>query len=261
MSESLIATQWSPNSIRQEVQGTGSSVVMVVVPSTGSKGTGWFVSDRHVVTNKHVVQEGAANEIQLVFSNGDIQQVANIQSSTLDDLAVLTTDPPQSSCPLKIDCAPVTIGTQVYAWGHPLGYNGPAPLLTVGYVAGANKYPRPAGGPVLRIVLNAALNPGNSGGPVVVWGETAVRGVVVSKHAPITPYLQSAMDALANQQNGFMYTQTDANGNQTNISEGQVVAAVLQYFRSMTQVVIGEAIAANDLVAFLDNNNIPWSAV
>lgn len=40
--------------------------------------------------------------------------------------------------------------------------------------------------------------------------------------------------------------------------ESQVVAEILQYFRNMTQVVIGEAIAAEDVIAFLDRHGVPW---
>jgi hypothetical protein len=41
--------------------------------------------------------------------------------------------------------------------------------------------------------------------------------------------------------------------------EGQIVAECLEHFRKMTQMVLGEAIVASDLVAFLDQNGIPWT--
>jgi len=108
------------------------------------------------------------------------------------------------------------------------------------------------------LVLNAALNPGNSGGPVFAWGEQSVRGVAVTKHAPISQYLQSAIDALKNNSSGIVFTATDGQGNTTTFVESQIVARILQYFRDMTQVVIGEAIAAEDVIAFLDKNSVPW---
>lgn len=100
-------------------------------------------------------------------------------------------------------------------------------------------------------MINAAFNPGNSGGPLLVWGEDTVVGVVVSKHAPISPWLLSILQALQNQQSGFTYTATDSQGNQSQFTEAQLVAQVLLYFREMTQVVIGEAIAGEELETFL----------
>jgi hypothetical protein len=148
---------------------------------------------------------------------------------------------------------------QVYALGFPLAYNGPAPLMIVGYVAGFEARTVSAGStPQQRIVLNAALNPGNSGGPVFRWGESCVAGVVVSKHAPISPFLQSAIDALATNRSGVVFTATDAQGNTHKFVESQLVADVLKYFRSMTQVVIGEAIPMDDVRSFLTSTGVAW---
>lgn len=40
--------------------------------------------------------------------------------------------------------------------------------------------------------------------------------------------------------------------------EAQVVAEVLEYFRSLTQVMIGEAIAGSEVINFLKDKNIPY---
>ena len=82
-------------------------------------------------------------------------------------------------------------------------------------------------------------------------------GVVVSKHAPISPWLASIITALRNQRSGFHYTATNPGGTSQSFSEAQLVAEVLLYFRQMTQVVLGEAISGEELVAFLKTNGIP----
>jgi S1-C subfamily serine protease len=134
--------------------------------------------------------------------------------------------------------------------------------MTVGYVAGFEARTVVLGAaPQQRLVLNAALNPGNSGGPVFAWQESSVRGIAVSKHAPISPFLQSAIDALASNQTGVVFTGTDAQGNPINFVESQLVADILKYFRSMTQVVIGEAIPIADIASFLSSNSISWQSV
>ncbi len=67
----------------------------------------------------------------------------------------------------------VRIGHQVDTWGFPLIYNGPAPLLSVGYVSGlyeaaesnfCDKTKNSQGLKFKHIVVNGAFNPGNSGG-------------------------------------------------------------------------------------------------
>jgi hypothetical protein len=131
--------------------------------------------------------------------------------------------------------------------------------MIVGYVAGFEaRTVRPGTATQQRIVLNAALNPGNSGGPVLRWGDSCVAAVVVSKHAPISRFLQSAIDALAANQAGVVFTATDAHGNTRRFVESQLVADVLKYFQSMTQVVIGEAIPMTDVRSFLASNGIQW---
>ena len=237
------------------------SVVIVFCNPTGQKGTGWLVSGRHIVTNEHVVRGGTSGNVVVQFSDGTVHQVTKIICDPYTDLAVLELVVPVTYAPLRIEAKTLDIADKVYAWGHPLGYSGPSPILTVGYLAGFNGHLiQGMQNPQLRLVLNAALNPGNSGGPVFKWGELAVRGVAVTKHAPITPYLQSAIAALKNNNSGVVFTATNSQGGTTNFAESQIVADILQYFRDMTQVVIGEAIIANDLIAFLNANQIPWTA-
>jgi hypothetical protein len=103
-----------------------------------------------------------------------------------------------------------------------------------------------------------AFNPGNSGGPLFIAGSEEVIGVVVSKHAPITTFVRSAIDVLARNKSGVVYTATDEHGNKREFVESQVVAEVLLYFRQMTQVMIGEAVAASELIAFLEHHKLPW---
>ncbi len=256
-----ISTQSTLNSGAMLPTQVIMSVVIVFCHATGQKGTGWLVSGRQIVTNEHVVRGGASGNVVVQFSDGTVHQVIKIICDVHTDLAVLDLVAEVGYTPLKIEANPLDIADKVYAWGHPLGYSGPPPILTVGYLAGFNQHLiQGMVNPQLRLILNAALNPGNSGGPIFKWGELAVRGVAVTKHAPITPYLQSAIAALKNNSSGVVFTATNGRGGTTNFVESQVVAEILQYFRDMTQVVIGEAITANDLIEFLNHNQISWTA-
>ena len=254
-----ISTEWLLNSTSALPCEVVLSIAMVVTTSTGHKGTGWLVSDRHLVTNEHVIRGGTANTVFVQFSDGENIKAHSIVFDALTDIAVITLARTVSYVPLKIAKDLPEVGTRICAWGHPLGYNGPPPILSVGYVAGFNvHHPQGALAPQCRLVLNAALNPGNSGGPVFSWGEQTVRGVAVTTHAPITPFLQSAIAALQSNASGVCFSATDEQGKVHEFVESQVVAEVLQYFRNMTQVVIGEAIAAEDVIAFLNKHGVPW---
>ena len=259
MTQMPISTQWMLNATGQINSNLALSVVMIVCNTTGSKGTGWLCSNLHIVTNEHVVRGANFNNITIVFSDGtQMVPVSKIEDAQID-IACLTLPFASTYAPLKIKTDEVEIGTRICAWGHPLGYNGPAPILIVGYLAGFNAHLAiPNTVPKKRLVLNAALNPGNSGGPVLVWGEDVVCGMAVTKHAPMSSSLQSCVTALANNSSGLQFSGTDANGNPVNFAESQLVADVLKHFQSMTQVVIGEAVAPNDITGFLDIHSIPW---
>jgi S1-C subfamily serine protease len=70
------------------------------------------------------------------------------------------------------------VETEVETWGYPLRYEDPAPILSRGYVAGYRMEVRPQadgrrGSPVKHLIVNGALNPGNSGGPLIDTGPLA----------------------------------------------------------------------------------------
>lgn len=174
------------------------------------------------------------------------------------DLAILTpTEKLAGGLTLGLDDT-VAVGTAVSTWGFPLGYNGPAPLLSVGYLSGFIAYRKDtASTDILKhLVVNGAFNPGNSGGPLFASNDNRVIGIVVSKHAPITPFHVSAIKALAENRSGVTFTATDDKGKQTVFVESQIVADLLQYFRNLAQVMIGEAISVSELKAFLAEKRI-----
>jgi len=110
---------------------------------------------------------------------------------------------------------------------------------------------------VKQLVVNGAFNDGNSGGPLFLSEDDGVIGVVVAKHAPFTPFQRSALEALANQESGFMCTAEDEQGNEQQISQAQIVADIMQRFVILTQVMIGYAVDASELAEFLDENGLP----
>jgi len=78
----------------------------------------------------------------------------------------------------------------------------------------------------------------------------------VAKHAPITSFLAAAIETLSKNSSGIVFTALDEKGSVKQFVESQLVAIVLEYFKNMTQVVIGEAIAGSELIAFLKESDI-----
>lgn len=153
--------------------------------------------------------------------------------------------------------AELVIGSQVAVWKFPVGYNNFAPLVAVGYISGSDRGQTDVGLSPVRLVINAPFNSGNSWGPVIDTETGNVLGVVSSKLAPIPQIVQEALPALQNQHSGMTYAAKDVtSGKEITLTEGQIVAAVLDYLRSQTQLVVGHAVTADDLHSFLRTNKL-----
>ena len=251
-----ISTQWLLDAMSETERSAISSVYLIVCPKTNSKGTGFLIRSGHLITNWHVIKDCNTTEVFAMSSDDKKISFQNIISDENRDLAILKPTE-QLSKGIELIDQNVKVGTKVSTWGHPLGYSGPAPILSVGYLAGFRAHRKDKTSKIVKhYIINAAFNPGNSGGPLLISGDNKVIGVVVAKHAPITQFLLSAIEALSKNPSGVIFTALDEKGNKQNFVESQVVAMVLNYFRDMTQVVIGEAIVGSELIAFLKENDI-----
>lgn len=226
------------------------------------KGTGFAIKSGQIITNWHVVKNCSANDVIAISNEGAQFKFAQLITHENRDLAILTPELPVSS-DIEIDTQKVETETKVITWGYPLAYNGPSPILSVGYLAGFNDFQKDrASSKVKRYIINGALNPGNSGGPLFIAGTNKIVGVVVAKHAPITQFLLSAIKALAENKNGLQYSTTNEKGERINFAESQIVAELLEHQRTLTQVMLGEAIIIDELIAFLKENKIEdWQTI
>ena len=146
------------------------SVVSVYVYYNGSnqpgQGSG-FVYNGRVVTNEHVVR-GSPETIYVEYSNGDWSEAEVTGTDVYTDLAVLQPSEPTPEYvrPVKLENSLPSTGETVVAIGTPNGLEG---AVTTGVVSGVNRSMTAAGGFSIAdmIQTDAALNPGNSGGPLV----------------------------------------------------------------------------------------------
>lgn len=255
MNQIPASTQWTLDAAGDTGRSAVNSVFMIVCSQTGAKGSGFLIDNGLIVTNEHVVRGCSRRQITAVSAYGEHLQISKTLTDSNRDLAILIPKVPLSGG-LKLSATnDLQVGEPVTTWGHPLGYNGPTPLLSVGYLAGFISHQ--AGTATKKhLVVNGAFNSGNSGGALFRASDNKVIGIVASKHAPISKQHQQAIDTLAKNETGVCFKWTDGNGHSRTIVESQIVADLLTHFRSLTQVVIGEAIAVEELIAMINEHGL-----
>ncbi|WP_435065010.1 S1C family serine protease [Halobaculum sp. EA56] len=132
-------------------------------------GSGFVAGDGYIVTNQHVV--AGATEVKLRFRGNVWRDAEILGTDAYSDLAVLRAeDRPEEATPLSwVDTEPEPpVGTPVMAIGSPYGFSGSA---STGIVSGVDRVlSAPNNFTVADSVqTDAALNPGNSGGPIVTY--------------------------------------------------------------------------------------------
>ena len=232
------------------------SVVRIVCSDRQVAGTGFLHRSGNVITAGHVVDGSLAKNIHLFTSLGETVNVTSYGVDRDHDIALIKTDRPIKVPALRTSSQTnFELGMPVIFWGFPGGYGGQAPLLSVGYLSGVDTLTNASGKPIHRYVINGAFNSGNSGGPLLD-ANGDVMGVVSSKLAPVPAYIQQALISLSRQASGQTFLKPLPGGRTVSISQGQLIAEVLEYLRGQTQLVIGYAVTLGDLNNFFKTNGV-----
>lgn len=138
----------------REVPGVGSGVIID--------------KDGYILTNSHVIADGNAKSINVLFENGDTVKAKVLWNDKTLDLAIIKVDGGNLTVAELGDSDTLEVGQLAVAIGNPLGLDFQR-TVTSGIISGLNRSVRVSDNNVIEdlIQTDASINFGNSGGPLL----------------------------------------------------------------------------------------------
>ena len=136
-----------------------------LVPQEG-QGSGFIIDkDGHILTNYHVIAD--ARQVEVTTHNRKKYRATIVGTDRAHDLAVIQIKANDLTPAVLGDSRSLQVGQKVYAIGNPFGLAG---TLTRGIVSSIRPVQEPDGWKIDEAIqTDAAINPGNSGVPLLNW--------------------------------------------------------------------------------------------
>ena len=156
----------SPVDLFKKVESSVVAITVTLAAGGSAQGSGFVYNDQgNIVTNNHVID--GATDITVTFLNGESVKAELVGKDAYADLAVIKVD--LRSQALKSislgNSSSLQIGETVVAIGNPFGLSG---SMSLGIVSQLGRSSTEQGFPMIDLIqTDAAVNPGNSGGPLL----------------------------------------------------------------------------------------------
>lgn len=239
--------------------------ILCQLENSSASGTGVVLSeDGYIITNAHVIE--GATAIQALLTDGRTLEACVVGSDAFLDLAVLYVQADDLTPAEFGDSELLEVGELAVAIGDPLGVELRG-TMTDGIISAINRDLQTNGRTMTLIQTNAALNPGNSGGPLIncygqVIGINTMKIGVFADSSGVEGLGFAIPSATVKQIVDQLLTQGYVSGRPTLGLEGQWISQFQQQFRRLpaglyiTAVPEGAGIQTRDILLSIDGIRI-----